>query len=136
MMHRARFVRALSSSQRSSGSSKPDSEWIHSEERAVQLTRSERMIMGIAVVSCTAAIAMFTTTKWEVERRVREQLSEADQQKWYEGTYADYKKAEEEAREAEIAGYIAANEFTGARTGMVFKTGPVGLGYYPDVKGS
>ena len=89
------------------------------------LSRSERMIMGIAVVSCTLAIAMFTSTKWEVERRVREQLSEEDQKRWYAGTYVDTKKLMEELRQKECDGFEAADAFTGSRKGMVFKSGPV-----------
>lgn len=109
------------------GKSSPgrDEEWLHSEERSVALSRSERMIMGIAVVSCTLAIAMFTSTKWEVERRVREQLSEDDQKRWYAGTYVDTKKLMEELRQKECDGFEAADAFTGSREGMVFKSGPV-----------
>lgn len=127
--------RALSSD--GSGGGKPpppDDEWINSDERTIALTRSERIIMGIAVVSCCGAIAMFTSTKWEIERRVKEQLSEEDQKKWYDGTYADHKKAMEAARQAECDGYEQADAFMGARAGMVFKTGPMGLGYYPDIQ--
>ena len=122
------------------GKSSPgrDEEWLHSEERSVALSRSERMIMGIAVVSCTLAIAMFTSTKWEVERRVREQLSEEDQKRWYAGTYVpdlnrnstdvrctETKKLMEELRQKECDGFEAADAFTGSREGMVFKSGPV-----------
>ena len=89
--------------------------------------------MRIAVVSCSAAIAMFTWTKWEVERRIREELSEAEQKQWYDGTYLEAKAAEKAKLELERQGYEASNQFTGAREGMVFKYGPLGLGYYPDV---
>ena len=129
-------LRALSSKppgqQQQQQQQKSQEEWIHSEERAAQLSSSERWIMGIAVVSCTAAIAMFTSTKWEVERRIREQLTEEEQQKWYDGTYVTSKLAAEAAREAECEGFDASDEFAGSRPGMVFKTGPAGLGYYVD----
>ena len=131
MMHTPGLLtRALSSKPHKSpagGKSSPgrDEEWLQSEERSVALSRSERMIMGIAVVSCTLAIAMFTSTKWEVERRVREQLSEEDQKRWYAGTYVDTKKLMEELRQKECDGFEAADAFTGSREGMVFKSGPV-----------
>ena len=47
--------------------------------------------MWIAVVSTTAAIAMFTWTKWEVERRLKE-LPDADREAWMAGDYKEYKE--------------------------------------------
>ena len=32
-----------------------------------------------------------------------------------------------------VEGFVAADGFQGSKQGMVFKTGPAGLGYYPDV---
>lgn len=76
---------------------------------------------------------MFTWTKWEVERRVQEELSEQHRKEWYEGSYQERREAEKRAREVEIASYEKADTFGGVKEGYVFKTGPVGLGYYRDV---
>ena len=110
------------------------SEWFYSEERAEEISRNEKTIAGIAVVTCALAIAGFTWTKWEVERRVQEELSEVHQKEWYEGTYQQNRLAEQRAKEAEIEGFEAMDKFAGAREGYVFKAGPVGLGYYPDLR--
>jgi len=37
-----------------------------------------------------------------------------------------------EKPEAPVEGFVAAAAFAGTKPGMVFKTGPNGLGYYPD----
>jgi cell division protein FtsL len=110
---------------------KEHEEWLNSEERDAHLTRMEKRIAAISVVSCAAAIVMFTLTKWEVERQVDE-LPEEARKRWYDGTYVEMKKAEE--RECE--GFEPAPAFEGARPGYLFKHGARGLGYYVDRAGS
>ena len=68
-------------------------EWLHSEERTANITRNERWIVGIALVSGSLAMAMFTATKWEVERRLQE-LPPEEEQAWRDGTYKPQKKVD------------------------------------------
>ena len=107
---------------------------MHSDERTEEITQNEKRMAGIAVFTCALAIAGFTWTKWEVERRVDEELSEEHKKEWYDGTYQQKRLAEQRMREAEIEGFEAAEQFTGPRAGFVFKRGPIGLGYYRDVR--
>ena len=37
------------------------------------------------------------------------------------------------AEPVKVEGFVAAAAWSGAKPGFVFKTGPAGLGYYPDV---
>ena len=62
-----------------------DDEWKQSEERTVHLTTAEKWVMRTAVITSSLAIAMFTWTKWEVERRIKEELSEEDQKREHFG---------------------------------------------------
>ena len=122
----------------STGRSDDNSEWINSDERSDHLTKTEWWILRIAVVSCTAAIAMFTWTKYEIEKRL-ESLPLDEQKAWRDGTYPEFKKHKERlalmAVEESSEGFNAADEFEGARPGFVFKRGAAGLGYYPDLVG-
>ena len=88
-------------------------EWLNSAERTAEITKNEKWIAGLAVVSCTAAIAMFTWTKWEVERRVQ-QLPDDHRQQWYDGSYQVKRQEEQAEREAEMEGFEAAAAFEGA----------------------
>lgn len=94
--------------------------------------------MWIAIISSTCAIGMFTWTKWEVERKLKE-LPEADREAWLAGNYVEHK--EKQLRMASLVveesteGFVASDAFDGPRPGMVFKKGSIGLGYYPDVYG-
>ena len=97
------------------------------------LERYEKIIMGISVVSCAAAIAMFTWTKREVERRVDE-LPDEQRRQWYDGTYQQAREAEEKRLAQECEGFEVAPAFEGARPGHVYKRGPAGLGYYRDLR--
>ena len=85
-------------------------EWMHSDERTEEITRNEKRMAGIAVFTCALAIAGFTWTKWEVERRVEEELSEEHKKEWYEGTYRQKRLDEQRMREAELEGFEAALE--------------------------
>lgn len=91
--------------------------------------------MWIAVVSTTAAIAMFTWTKWEVERRLKE-LPDADREAWMAGDYKEYKEKQLKMASLKVEesseGFEASHMFDGYRQGMVYKAGVAGLGYYPD----
>ena len=58
-----------------------------------------------------------------------EELSEEDQVRWREGTYVH----PAQLAAMELEGFEPAESFEGARSGMVFKTGPGGLGYYRDI---
>ena len=112
-------------------------EWIHSDDRTVHLTRNEKWVMRIAVVSCTGAIAMFTWTKWEVEKRLA-MMPEPEREAWMSGKYVEFKEREtQKAMDAaeQMEGFVAAPSFEGERPGFVFKLGGAGLGYYPDVVG-
>jgi hypothetical protein len=121
--------------------SDPQSEWLHSEERTENITNNERWIMRISVASGALAILMFTWTKWEVERQLKE-LPEEHQKSWRAGTYQEDRAREAAERERRahlcalvdsVDGYVAAEAFDGPRQGFVFKAGKAGLGYYPDV---
>ena len=85
---------------------------------------------------------MFTSTKWEVERQLK-QLPEDEQKSWLAGTYREDQERKQladeeqrrlasEAQATSIEGYVPAASWGGARPGMVFKSTPSGLGYYPD----
>ena len=102
-------------------------EWVESKERAEYLSKNEKWIAGIAVASGVICLASFTGIKWEVDRRVKD-MSDEDQQLFYDGTYKQVKEAEAAAMQLECEGFVAASEFAGPRPGMAFKLGPAGLG--------
>ena len=113
---------------------------MRSDERTVHLSNTEWWVLRIAVVSCTAAIAMFTSTKWEVERRLAE-LPEDDREAWMAGNYQEHKEKKLKLASVAVAddnteGFIASDSFEGYRPGMVFKKGKDGVGYYLDEVGS
>ena len=60
--------------------------WWQSTERQAHITQAERRVAIIAVVSCTAAIAMFSWNKREVEDRLQK-LPPDVQRAWREGNY-------------------------------------------------
>merc|ERR1711935_1029079 len=98
---------------------------------------NEKWVMRIAVVSCTGAIAMFTWTKWEVEKRLA-LMPEPEREAWMSGKYKEFTQHETQKAmdtAAQMEGFIAVPSFEGERPGYVFKQGDAGLGYYPDVVG-
>lgn len=86
----------------------------------------EICVAAWSLVTAAAAMGMFTWTKWEVERRIKEELDEEAQKSWFAGTF--HATHAHELTE----GFVAAEAFDGERPGFVFKHGRAGLGYYPD----
>ena len=123
---------------------KADAAWVMSEERTEHLNSQEKWVMRIAVGSCAIAIASFTYTKWEVEKRLADELNDEERAAWYAGTYNHEEAQAKRRMEASLIrgpvplvpvslnGFVAAAAFEGPREGMVFKRDLAGLGYYVD----
>ena len=67
-------------------------EWLLSAERTAHLEHNEKWIMRIGVFFTGLAIASFTWTKWEVEKRLKDELNDEERKQWYAGTY-DHERA-------------------------------------------
>lgn len=66
-----------------------DQEWINSDERTSHISKVEKRVAAFAVLSCSAAICMFTWTKWEIDEKL-ERMSEDAQGKWRDGSYQQH----------------------------------------------
>ena len=121
---------------------KTNVEWLLSAERTAHLEHNEKWIMRIGVFFTGLAIASFTWTKWEVEKRLKDELNDEERKEWYAGTY-DHERAvftREQAKlieerglpQVSVDGFVPAASFGGPREGMVYKKDTAGLGYYVD----